>query len=226
MKISILLGMLLLTPRAQICNNIPVPQIRQPKDNSLYEDILSRAVMPQLDNSRSTNAHETIHFIHGQLAFNIKDVDYFIVYMGEGRGILLEIPKVEKKLAIQFLPLELKSTKLMYLEQYPNQKFSAIDELVAYTFGAKVFIEDYKKGIKSTEINKLKGVVELSAYCIAYYRAVRQYDPEYLQRNPHFKSMIYSIVDEALVTYLEGKGLGLSTKEIDNYCEHFLRNLQ
>jgi hypothetical protein len=183
--------------------------------SSIYEDIMSHSKdKPFEDNhSRSTNAHETVHGINNQLRNFYKqhlkkNMNGF--YAGEGKGILIENPKLTMRDIIPNIPMVVRGYRydLYFVKQIGNWNevpSYPIDEWAAYIAGAECAVDDTKKDIFIPKSDYVSGCLEFSIYCTALSISVAKNDPIFWKTNTQFKNAIQYFLIKAEKIFFEGQ---------------------
>lgn len=192
--------------------------IGNPKDNSIYADIMSHSTGRTFGDKhgRMTNAHETTHFINSQLREshmrnNPKRINAF--YVLGGKGVVIEEPNIKLGDVANFVPQKLRSHRYqLYLvdqrqhwEDYPLYVF---DEWVAYVNSAKCGLDDINsRTYREGWTDGVYGCLDFSIFSVGLAMAVESGDPEYWKTNTQFKSFLIWHLKEANKTYMAGHKL-------------------
>lgn len=204
-----------------------VSAVRHLRGGDLYADILSHAPRPYTTADRNTNAHESTHDVDNALA-NHYGMDAF--YIGKGNAVLLTPPQgVSKRQAEANLPPCLRG---QFFNDYFHSRNAGIiletgqecsplylwDELMAYTNGGKVSVEDAKNGRADSlprtyadgttvTTGSMCGCVEHAMYGMALAKAIHDHNPAYWKGYPKARKFIIWLLKEDLETFLAGRDL-------------------
>lgn len=190
---------------------VPVKNSRY-KGDSLFDKIMSRHSQGYTGAGRTTNAHETVHFINSDIrnaqvrAGNGKATAFFIA---PDRGFITREGQFRKSQINQFIPASLRASRFnLYLVQqreWDDRPLYIFDEWVAYIAGAQVGLDDNKRGIpKDDQIDVVEGSLEFSIYAVATCMAVKQYDPE-LWADKEFRAFVKHMLKNAESVFNEGR---------------------
>ena len=182
-------------------------------NDSVFADVINHSkTTPFSGESRSTNAHETAHGIHNVLrneysAVLKRKVNGF--YILQGRGVIVEEPKIKKSHINYFIPANLRSYRWKnYFEEskdWEDRPLYILDEFSAYIIGAKVGIDDVKNKRHTDKWHDgVSGCLEFSIYTIGLCIAVQNGDVEYWDNNIQFRNFVNMQLHEANVSFIEG----------------------
>lgn len=172
----------------------PIEKIKDPKfsnlavvrvrinEKSFYADVINHAQQPVLDESRSTNAHESTHRINAEVRNNYNKHNAF--YVGNDKVVILKEPAITKNQSIEFIPNNLRfmrfSLYILGQQEWNLQPLYILDEWTAYINGATVSVEDFETGrYRGQWQDAVAGSLEFTIYSIAIAMAVEKYDPVY-----------------------------------------------
>lgn len=183
------------------------------REDTLYDDIMSRARRPYTTADRDTNAHESTHGINADIRNNHKDsttINGF--YVMHGKGVLIYEPKMRKSAMIPFVPKSLHGfrypTYVAGQQAWDDRPLYIFDEWVAYVNGASVNVEDaLKKRHKGDWSDAVSGPLEFSVYSVAVAMAVEKHDPEYWRTNKQFKNFIHWHLKRSYDVFMSGRDL-------------------
>lgn len=194
---------------------VDIPVYRKSEDGTVYGDIISHSKdSPFGDRAgRTTNAHETTHGINSHIRNASqkqgKRINGF--YVLEGRGVVLEEPKIKMSNAVRFVPQKLRSYRwdlymVKQLRDWNDTPTYICDEWVAYINGGACGVDDVKKG-KHREgwTDAVSGCCDFSIYTIGLAMATAQDDPEYWKNYPQFRNFIIWELKNAERIFLEGR---------------------
>lgn len=184
------------------------------EQGSVYADVLAHSKdAPFGDRAgRSTNAHETAHGIHSHLRNTYtsqlgKRVNGF--YALEGKGVILDEPKMRKSQINRFVPQNLHSYRYnLYLagqQAWDDTPLYIYDEWVAYIIGGQCCVDDVQKGRHTGGwTDGVSGCLDFSIYAMALAMAVKEHDPAYWESNTQFRSFTIWMLRQAHQTYVLG----------------------
>jgi len=209
---------------------IEIPAINRLKEKSVYADIINHSEKnPYSGQSRSTNAHETAHFIHNVLmnAHTIstkKPMNGF--YVLNGKAAVIEEPKMKRSFVKNFVPLKLRSYRWKtYFEKsdWEDRPLYILDEWSAYIIGGKVCVDDIKNNRHDGKYTDgVSGCLDFTIYSLSLCIAVKKFDPDYWHNNEQFKAFIIFQLIESNKIFLAGRGEELLKSEKQ---DNLLRNL-
>jgi hypothetical protein len=181
------------------------------EDGTIYADVISHSKKPFGDESgRSTNVHETTHGINSQITnehpSNVKINGFYCL---QGRGVIVDEPKLKKSYLIKFLPQNLRSYRYnLYIagqKEWEDVPTYICDEWIAYINGGKCCVDDINRGLhKAKWTDGVSGCLDFSIYTVALCMAIKEHDPDYWKNNIQFRSFVTWQLQEALNTYLAG----------------------
>lgn len=186
------------------------------KEQSVYADVINHSkTNPHSGESRATNAHETAHGIHNilrnQHSISLKKkVNGF--YALQGRGVIIEEPKIRISFVNHFVPEVLRSYrwKLYFEDQkdWDDRPLYILDEWSSYIIGAKVSVDDVKNNRHKEEwYDGVSGCLDFSIYSLGLCMAIKRSDPEYWDQNTQFKNFVNMQLHESNAIFLEGSQL-------------------
>jgi hypothetical protein len=213
---------------------VDIPQYREllPLD-MIYHQVISRsrsAPFGDID-GRSSNIHETVHGINNELRNNYKkeyrkNVNAF--YAGNGKGIVVENPKIMMTDIIPSIPESLRgyrynlyfTKQIRYWNDIPTY---VVDEWSAYIAGAECAVDDFNRNIPQPKSDYVSGTLEFSIYALCFAITVKENDQVYWTNNVQFKEMIRYYLIKSEKTFMEGYELFPSEKQtlmIENLKHH------
>lgn len=193
---------------------VEIPVFRK-SENSVYGDVISHSQeKPFGDHAgRSTNAHETGHGIHSYLRNKYsselnKKVNGF--YCLQGRGSIVEEPKIRKNQVKRFVPASLRGYRYpLYLErqkEWDDTPLYIYDEWNAYVLGGKCCVDDMQNNkYTGGNVDGVSGCLEFSIYSTALCMAVKEYDPSYWENNKQFRDFTIWNLRESYKTFMVGR---------------------
>lgn len=203
---------------------VDIPQYRQvlPIDMIYNQVISSSRSIPFGDiHGRSSNIHETVHGINNELRNDYKKIyqkNVNAFYAGNGKGIVVENPKIMMVDIIPSIPECLKgyrynlyfTKQIRYWNDVPTY---IVDEWSAYIAGAECAVDDSNRNIPSTKSDYVSGALEFSIYSLCFATTVKENDPNYWKKNLQFKEMIRYYLIKSEKTFMEGDKLFPSEKQ-------------
>jgi hypothetical protein len=197
---------------------VEVPIYRQIAIDSVLSDVVSHIKgQPFRSGAKSTQAHETAHGIHSELRNSYsssmsKKVNGF--YVLQGRGVIVEEPKIRKSQVNYFVPENLRSyrwqTYFIGQNAWDDTPTYIMDEWSAYVIGGKSCVDDYKKGTyKDGWTDGVSGCLDFSIYTLALCMAIEKNDPDYWKNNTQFKSFVSWQLRQACDTFVEGRSMDM-----------------
>lgn len=180
------------------------------REDTLYDDILSRSRRPFTKADRDTNAHESTHGINADIRNSHKDstsINGF--YVMNGKGVLIYEPKMRKSEMVPFVPKSLQGfrypTYVAGQQVWDGRPFYIFDEWVAYVNGASVNVEDALKNRHTSGwSDAVSGPLEFSVYSVAVAMAVEKHDPDYWKTNKQFKNFIHWHLKRSYDLFMSG----------------------
>jgi hypothetical protein len=192
---------------------VDVPLFREQADGSIYSDVISHyKENPFSGESRSTNAHETTHMINNVLRNAHTELfkkPFNGFYVLNGRGVVIEEPKIKKSFVNHFVPKNLRSYRWQgYFEEekdWDDRPLYILDEWSCYIVGGKVCIDDVKNNRHVEKWHDgVSGCLDFSIYSLGLCMAIKRGDPEYWEKNVQFRSLVCLQLHESNATFLEG----------------------
>jgi hypothetical protein len=190
---------------------VKVPVFRKSESGTVYGDVLSHSQETPFGDraGRATNVHETAHGIHAYLR-NKSGSGVNAFYGLEGRGIIIEEPKIRKSYVNKFVPQNLRSYRYaLYLDgqkEWDDSPLYICDEWNAYVLGGKCNVDDVQNGrYKGAWSDGVSGCLDFSIYSIALSMAIQKGDPSYWENNKQFRSFMIWNLREAYKTYMLGR---------------------
>lgn len=209
---------------------IEIPDNHILKEKSIYADVINHSENnPYSGETRSTNAHETAHFIHNVLMnkYTIstkKPMNGF--YILNGKAAIIEEPKMKRSFVKNFVPLKLRSYRWKtYFEEsrWEDRPLYIVDEWSAYIIGGKVCVDDIRNNRHDKKWSDgVSGCLDFTIYSLGLCMAVKKFDPDYWHNNEQFKAFIMFQLIESNKTFLAGRGEELLKSEKQ---DDLLRNL-
>tara|TARA_Y100000034_G_C6824421_1_gene371598 strand:- start:32 stop:994 length:963 start_codon:yes stop_codon:yes gene_type:complete len=200
--------------REYIPNFVMVPEFRKHSEESVYGDVMSHSKdSPFGDRAgRATNAHETAHGIHSYLRNKYtreRDRKVNGLYVLEGRGVIVEEPKMRKSDINKFVPKNLRSyrydTYLAGQKAWDDTPLYIYDEWNAYILGGMTNVEDVQKGrYKGGWTDGVSGCLGFSIYAVATCMAVKEHDSVYWENNEQFRNLTIWLLYRSQETYKIG----------------------
>lgn len=193
-------------------------------ENMVYNQVLSYSKHKGFGDAdgRSTNIHETVHFINNSLRNNYKkllkkNVNGF--YADNGKGIIVENPpSITMRDIIPNIPTVLRCYRynLYFVKQLGDWNETPtypIDEWTAYIAGAECAVSDVAHGIVLPKSDYVSGALEFSIYCTALAITVKEKNPEYWKTNDQFKNTIKYFLIKSEKVFAEGSAQFPSEKQ-------------
>lgn len=193
---------------------VEVPSFRNQSGDSIYDDVLSHSKDRPFGNSngRATNVHETAHGIHSYLRNTHRSTGRKVngFYVLEGRGVIIEEPRMTKRQVAEFVPQNLRSyrysTYITGQGVWNDTPLYIYDEWTAYVLGGMTNVEDVQSGRYSGGwTDGVSGCLGFSIYAIATCMAVKKYDPEYWETNEQFRNFTIFMLRQAHETFMIGR---------------------
>lgn len=103
-------------------------------------------------------------------------------YVGDGVAYLLEEPDVTLADVAEFVSVRGWRFPLYFVEQrrhWNDRPLYVLDELTAYTWGARVAVDDARAGRPLERTDAVSGCLEFAVYAMALADCVEARDPEY-----------------------------------------------
>lgn len=197
---------------------VQVSQYRSSESGSVYGDVISHSKdKPYGDqNGRLTNVHETTHGINSYVRNSNSSgrgkINGF--YVLEGRGVVLDEPRLTMEDAKRFVPQTLRADRwqlymVQQLRHWNDTPTYICDEWVAYTNEAAAAVDDVRKGRYRSPngmiVDGVYGTLEFSIYTIGLCMAVKEKDPVYWQTNQQFKNFVIWELKNSQKYFLEGR---------------------
>jgi len=213
---------------------VEVPTFRNQSGDSVYDDVLSHSKDRPFGNGhgRATNVHETAHGIHSYLrnthGSSGRKVNGF--YVLNGRGVIIEEPRMRKRQVAEFVPQNLRSyrysTYITGQGAWDDTPLYIYDEWTAYVLGGMTNVEDVQKGRYSGGwTDGVSGCIGFSIYAIATCMAVEKYDPEYWKTNQQFRNFTIFMLRQAHETFMIGREMEqFKWDKQDRLLEEFLHS--
>lgn len=189
---------------------IQVPKFRESED-SIFGDILSHSQeQPFGGSSRMTNAHETAHGIHSYLRNNHASGRANGFYCLEGRGVIIDEPRIRKHQVIEFLPENLRSYRFdLYISgqtEWDDTPLYLVDEWTAYVLGGMTGVEDVQTGrYRGGWTDGVSGCLDFSIYVMALSMTIQKYDVQYWESNQQYRRFLVWWLKEAEKTFIAGR---------------------
>lgn len=200
-----------------------IPQQRAPRGEGVYWDILSHSVEAPFGDAhgRPTNAHETAHGIHAtyrniyQKALKTR-VNAF--YMLDGKIAVIKEPDFLIRHIAREIPQSLRGYryKLYFVDQlrdWDDRPLYVFDEWTAYICGGETAVDDLEFNDIKADSDAVSGCLEFSLYAVATYLTAKARVPEYLEKEPQFKSVLYYNLTRAEDAFYSGREAFPSSKQ-------------
>ena len=195
---------------------VDIPLYRQllPMD-MIYNQVISNSrSVPFGDvHGRSSNVHETTHGINNELRNEYKKIykkNVNAFYAGNGKGIVVENPKIMMMDIIPNIPESLRGYRYnMYftkqIRHWNDVPTYVVDEWSSYIAGAECAIDDFHRNIPQSKSDYVSGALEFSIYSVCLAITVKENDPSYWTNNTQFKEMIRYYLIKSEKTFMEGQ---------------------
>lgn len=188
---------------------IKVKQYNTPRDNSVYEDVLSHCTRPNRGDGRYTDAHETSHFISSEIR-NANTGHNNGFYLLNDIGVLLEHPKITIREAGGYIPRTLRGMRyqLYFVDQlrYWNEDpLYIVEELNCYTLGGMTALDDAKNNRSLERTDAVAGSFEFSIYTLGMIMCIQDKDKSYWDNNQNFREFMDFLLKRAFNTFYTGK---------------------
>lgn len=204
--------------------NYPVQNNGNLNFNNLYQysptlqNIMSHNINYDYnDDNPVTLVHETTHSINSFLRNTVSIVqgsppngqNNNAFYLGDNQFELLPEPQVSISEVLTYIPNNLKIMNVLS-PGWNDKSLYILDELISYTHGANVAIELESnnmwtsKGYNNLNSKPLKGVLQSTVNALALYKAVKENDNQYINKNPKFKELIKYLVKKGIDTFKDG----------------------
>jgi hypothetical protein len=202
-------------PQRALPDFVQIQKHRQSEEGTVYGDIISHSKGKPFGDQggRGTNAHETTHGINSEIrnahTNQGKKINGF--YVLEGRGVVLEEPKIKMEHAKKFVPKNLQSYRwdlylVKQLRDWNDTPTYICDEWVAYINGGACDVDDVKKGKhKGGWTDGVSGCCDFTIYTIALCMATKELDPDYWKNYKQFRNFVVWEMRFAQKIFLEGR---------------------
>jgi len=203
---------------------VDIPQYRQllPLD-MIYNQVMSSSRSVPFGDvyGRSSNAHETVHGINNELRNEYKKIykkNVNAFYAGNGKGIVVENPKIMMTDIIPNIPESLRGYRynLYFTKQirhWNDVPTYVVDEWSSYIAGAECAVDDAINGIATEKSDCVSGSLEFSIYCAGLALAVKNNDPDYWKNNKQFKNTLQYFLIKSEKVFFEGQDIFPSEKQ-------------
>lgn len=190
-----------------------VPKVKETyKDGSLYSEVMNRHATGYVENSRTTSAHETAHFINSDLRnawFRQVGNNAAAFYIAPDKGFYTTQPSFRKNQIAAFVPNSLRFSRFpVYITgqtEWDDKPLYIFDEWTAYIIGGQVGIDDHKRSLpKSDQIDVVEGAMEFSIYAISTCMAIEKHDPKFWE-DKEFRNFVYFLLHRSKDVFNEGK---------------------
>lgn len=202
---------------------VEIPKQREVPDQGIYKDVLAYSVEPTFGDAhgRPTNVHETAHGIHATYRNKYtsalkKRVN--ALYMLEGRIALVKEPDFLIRHIAREIPVPLRGYRyqLYFVEQlkyWDDRPIYVFDEWTAYICGGECAVDDFARTGEGRGADSVSGCLEFSLYAVSTYLTAKLRDPDYLEREPQFKRVLYYNLTRAEQTFYAGREVFRSAKQ-------------
>ncbi|MEB3201396.1 MAG: hypothetical protein VKK05_01115 [Synechococcus sp.] len=193
-------------------------------EHMIYSQVLSYSKHKGFgdEDGRSTNVHETVHFINNALRNHYKkllkkNVNGF--YADNGKGIIVENPpSVTMRDIVPNIPIILRGYRyeLYFVKQlgdWNEVPTYPMDEWTAYIAGAECAVDDINNGITIPKSDYISGALEFSIYCTALAITVKEKNLSYWNTNEQFKNAIKYFLIKSEKVFAEGHDKFASDKQ-------------
>lgn len=180
---------------------------------TIYADVFNHSKKPYTKSSRSTNVHETVHFINGEMQRkHFKDTNINAFYALDGKVVIVKEPNIKKSDVKKFIPKGLRSYRYnLYIagqKEWEKIPTYLVDEFSAYVIGGMCCVQDINNDkFKEADNDGVSGCLDFSIYVTALCMAIQEGDPEYWENEPQLKNYINYMMLIAQKTFLEGRNL-------------------
>ena len=217
-------------PAENLPQFVDVPQVsKRISEDSLYADVINHSRNPVLNESRATNAHETVHMINADLRNAKPGQRVNAFYVGRGKGLYVNEPHLKKSDVIEFLPQSLRSYRYsLYIagaRQWEDTPTYLCDEAIAYWVDGQVGVEDIQTGRhKGGNTDGVSGCLDFSIYTIALAMAIEKHDSQYWKSDTQFRQFLTWYLKGACKTFQIGSQMKQFQNDgQDKLLEAFLR---
>lgn len=195
---------------------VDIPLYRQllPLD-MIYNQVISNSrSVPFGDvHGRSSNVHETAHGINNELRNEYKKIykkNVNAFYAGNGKGIVVENPKIIMMDIIPNIPESLRGYRYniyftKQIRHWNDVPTYVVDEWSAYIAGAECSVDDFNRNIPQSKSDYVSGALEFSIYSVCLAITVKENDPSYWANNTQFKEMIRYYLIKSEKVFMEGQ---------------------
>lgn len=196
--------------------------------SAFYRDVMSHASRKYTNDSPTTNAHETQHFLNSEVR-NRSGAHDNTVYVGEGKAGLVPEPRMHAREVRNYVPPTMKRASRydLYVIRQVDSSWSEVlylfDEWSGYRADVRVAVEMMragKLGVLGNEVCVGDGAVEFLHFGAAAVAALREKEPDYLQ-DQQFKAMFALLAEETVNYVKEGAGNRTIDCEASRYLELF-----
>jgi hypothetical protein len=178
--------------------------------SAFYRDIMSHSQRKLENESATTNAHETQHFLNNAAREKTLGVHDNVIYVGDGKAAMIMEPSMKPNVVRNYVPEAMK--KVSRFQQYmikqidnswKDEVLYIFDEWSGYRADLRVAVEMIRAGKSSAIGNEIcigDGAAEFLHFGSSAVAALKDKEPEYL-KNSQFKAA-YAILAEDTVTYV------------------------
>lgn len=190
-------------------NTIQVKQYSQPRDESVYEDVLAHCSRPNRGDGRYTDAHETSHFISSEIR-NAHAGHNNGFYLLGGAGVVVDHPSITIGDIAGYIPPTLRGFRYqLYLvtqrRYWDDEPLYIMEELNCYTIGGMTAVDDADAGRSLERTDAVAGAFEFTIYTLGLAMAVRDKDSAYWDSNTQFREFLSYLLGKAMHTFKAGK---------------------
>ena len=178
--------------------------------SAFYRDIMSHSQRKLENESATTNAHETQHFLNNAAREKTLGVHDNVIYVGDGKAAMIMEPSMKPNVVRNYVPEAMK--KVSRFQQYmikqidnswKDEVLYIFDEWSGYRADLRVAVEMIRAGKGSVIGNEVcigDGAAEFLHFGSSAVAALKDKEPEYL-KNSQFK-VAYAILAEDTMTYV------------------------
>ena len=200
-----------------------IPQQRTVRGEGVYADIMNHSVEAPFGDAhgRPTNAHETAHGIHAtyrNIYYKTLKTRVNAFYMLDGKVAVVKEPDFLLQHIAREIPQSLRGYRyqLYFVEQrrdWDDRPLYVFDEWTAYICGGETAVDDLEFNDIKANSDAVSGCLEFSLYAVAAYLTAKARDPDYLEHEPQFKSVLYYNLTRAEDAFYSGREAFPSSKQ-------------
>ena len=174
-----------------------------------HADIMGHAGRKSVGDGRSTDAHETTHFVNNQIRNRTPEKDNAFYCLG-GKAYVFPEPRTKKSDCAGYVPRVLRGGRFdLYVSgqrEWNDEPLYVLDEWSAYINGGIVSVQDASTGRNyERNVYAVTGATELGIYSIATAMAIHDRDAVWWREHSEdFRS--FMMLGLARVQYLEDYG--------------------